>query len=137
MAMPLCSSSAGVFEPGSCLSPPSTFEDAIVGAVIFDWNGLPQEYFVSQASEPLLWEKTVFQVLGLRWLLMSTLNLENFHYAKVLCEAHTAFILRQQEYYVALLLDTSLIQTNDPLLMEGLWNFQVSGLRSNPQFQML
>lgn len=118
----------GVVSPGS-------YYDCVVGAVVFDWNGLPQEYFVTPESERLPWEQAVFQMLGLRWLLMSYSRLGGFYHARVSCQDYTAFVIRQREYYMAILLERSEARDRDPAFMEWLRAFEVSYLRSDPRFQ--
>jgi hypothetical protein len=113
---------------------PRSYYDCVVGAVVFDWNGLPQEYFVIPESELLPWEQTVFQMLGLRWLLMSYLRLGGFYHARVSCQEYTAFVIRQREHYMAVLLERSDDRENDPTFMEWLRAFEVSYLRSDPRF---
>lgn len=111
-----------------------SYDSWIVGAVLFDWNGLPQEYFVDSQRTTIPWEQAVFQVLGLRWLLMSSLRLEGFSYAKVACQGYVAFIIRKRENYVALLLDRDSQSCTDLAFMEWLYRFDVTDLRNHPRF---
>lgn len=135
IAPPASHASTQAIASTTALARPGTYYDAVVGAVVFDWNGLPQEYFVIPESELLPWEQTVFQMLGLRWLLMSYLNLGGFYHAKVSCENYSAFVVRQREYYMAILLERSDTRDSDPAFMEWLQAFEVSYLRTDPRFQ--
>ncbi len=135
IAPPASQTSTNAITATAAVVRPGTYYDAVVGAVVFDWNGLPQEYFVIPESELLPWEQTVFQMLGLRWLLMSYLNLGGFYHAKVSCENYSAFVVRQREYYMAILLERSDARDSDPAFMEWLQAFEVSYLRTDPRFQ--
>jgi len=80
--------------------------NAIVGVAVFDWNGLPKEYLMTDENRDVSWVQTVFQILGLRSLLISSLFLEGFQHATVSDDRYHAVILKQREYYVALLINT-------------------------------
>lgn len=118
----------------------NAYYERIAGAVLFDSNGLPQEYFTALQSQDISWEQAVFQVLGLRWLLMSSLQLEGFNYAKVSCNRYLAFVLRRRDYYMALLfrkpLDSALTDADSPPeFVNWLRGFEVQTLRTDPRFQ--
>ena len=118
---------------------PVNYYDAVVSAVVFDWNGMPQEYFMVpswEESSTLAWEKAVFQVLGLRWLLMSSLNLEGFQHSKLKGDAYTIHIIRQQEHHMALLLESCELRDRQPDFLEWLCGFDLSYLRNDPRFQI-
>jgi hypothetical protein len=117
---------------------PVDYGDRIAGAVLFDNTGFPHEYFICDRPTGISWEQTVFQVLGLRGLLMSSLRLEGFRYAKVSCCDHTAFIIRKRENYMALLLTQEQEENalHDPHFLHWLQDFEVSHLRTNPRFQV-
>lgn len=78
--------------------------DDILGAAIFDLNGLPREYFITAENANTSWVQIVFQALGLKPLLMSSLELEGFHHISTTLEQNTAVVVRGKNTYVALLL---------------------------------
>ncbi len=81
----------------------------IIGAAIFDFSGLPQEYFVTPDNESTSWVQLVFQSLGLKSLLMSSLKLEGFSYICIELGQQTAIVVRTKEEYIALLMRQSLV----------------------------
>ncbi|MGB3136993.1 MAG: hypothetical protein WBG38_15410 [Nodosilinea sp.] len=76
----------------------------IIGVAIFDFNGLPQEYFITIDHDSTGWVQLVFQALGLKSLLMSSLKLYGFSHICIELEQQTAVVVRTKETYVALLL---------------------------------
>jgi hypothetical protein len=121
------------------LSPQSSLEsytENIVGAAIFDWNGLPKEYFTTEENGDISWVQTVFQVLGLRSLLMSSLRLEGFHHATVCSEGYSAVIIKQRDNYVALLVDTTGLSELSPAFLQWAQSFDYNRLNTDPRFHM-
>ncbi|MBD2019954.1 hypothetical protein H6F43_07100, partial [Leptolyngbya sp. FACHB-36] len=80
-----------------------SYPDRVVGAAVFDLNGLPKEYFTTSDSTGMGWVQTIFQALGLRSLLMSSLQLEGFHHATIHGEEYSAIVVKQRAHYTALL----------------------------------
>lgn len=80
----------------------------ILGVAIFDFSGLPREYFITADNESTSWVQLVFQALGLKLLLMSSLKLEGFSHICIDLDQQTAIVVRTKEEYVALLLGRSL-----------------------------
>ena len=76
---------------------------AILGAAVFDCNGLPKDYFTSADYQDISWVQTAFQALGLRSLLISSLQLDTFHYAIVHGTQYCAVVTKQHEGYVAII----------------------------------
>lgn len=74
----------------------------ILGIAIFDINGLPREYFVTEENPGTGWVQIVFQALGLRSLLSSSLELEGFHQITIALEETTAIVVRRRQDYIAL-----------------------------------
>jgi len=106
----------------------------VVGAAIFDLNGLPKEYFTTAENHSMGWLQTIFQALGLRSLLMSSLQLENFQYAVIEGSGYCAVIVKQRTSYSALLLK----QKSEEISIEVIdWaqTFEPEVLRENPRFQ--
>jgi hypothetical protein len=48
-------------QPASSLSTQEAMLENIVGVAIFDFNGLPQEYFITADNESTSWVQLVFQ----------------------------------------------------------------------------
>ncbi len=121
-------------------NPPSYFENSampyindVVGAAIFDLNGLPKEYFTTSDNESMGWLQTIFQALGLRSLLMSSLQLETFHHAVIEGSDYYAVIVKQRTVYTALLLKQTEAVSLD--LIQWAQTFDAEVLRTNPRFQ--
>ena len=74
----------------------------ILGVALFDLSGLPREYFVTNENPTTGWVQIVFQSLGLRSLLSSSLELEGFHRITINLEATTAMVVRRKQDYIAL-----------------------------------
>lgn len=82
----------------------SSYIDQILGVAIFDPNGLPKEYLATADNYDMGWVQTTFQALGLRLLLMSSLQLEGFNHAVIHGDGYNALIVRQSTGYLALLI---------------------------------
>lgn len=115
--------------------PMSSYPDYVVGAAIFDLNGLPKEYFTTPDSTGMNWVQTIFQALGLRSLLMASLQLEGFHHATIHGDEFCAVVVKQRTQYTALL-----VRQHQEVITESFiqWmqNFQLSELRHNPRFRV-
>ncbi|NER82427.1 MAG: hypothetical protein F6K42_23260 [Leptolyngbya sp. SIO1D8] len=74
----------------------------ILGVAIFDINGLPREYFVTEGDPSTSWVQIVFQALGLRSLLTSSLKLEGFHQISICLKDTTIVVVRRRYDYIAL-----------------------------------
>lgn len=118
------------FSPVSVSSTPI---DDILGAAIFDLNGLPKEYFATADETSMIWVQTIFQALGLRSLLMAFLQLEGFHHAAVQGEEYCAIVVKQKNLYIALLLRQKNEEISDQLV-KWVQTFQPEILKSHPHF---
>ena len=111
------------------------YPDYIVGAAIFDLNGLPKDYFTTADNHSMSWVQTIFQALGLRSLLMSSLQLEGFHHATIYGTEYCAVVVKQKNHYTALL-----VKQKDDIVNEAFiqWvqTFQLNDLKQNPRFQL-
>jgi len=74
----------------------------ILGVALFDINGLPREYFVTEENPSTSWVQIVFQALGLRSLLASSLELEGFQQITIRLAETTAIVVRRRHDYIAL-----------------------------------
>jgi hypothetical protein len=79
----------------------------IIGAAVFDLQGLPKHYFSTVENPNTAWTQTIFQMLGLKSLLALGLGLENFQYAVMQGDRYTAVVLNQRSQYLALLVTFS------------------------------
>jgi hypothetical protein len=124
-------------------SPPSLSHDRwIVGAAVFDWTGLPIQYFVSMDTVTLPWEEAVFEALGLQALLLKFLKLEGFSSARVISHpiegvCYSAMVMRRREHYLALLIDDRELCLENPEFRAWLDRFEAVQLRDNPRFQRM
>lgn len=119
----------------SSMNPPVSYADYIIGAAIFDLNGLPKEYYTTSESSNMSWVQTIFQALGLRSLLMSSLQLEGFRHSIIHGSEYCAVVVKQKAHYTALL-----VQQRDDLISDGFiqWvhSFELSDLKQNPRFRV-
>jgi predicted regulator of Ras-like GTPase activity (Roadblock/LC7/MglB family) len=91
-------------QPESTPLTQDTLVENIIGVAIFDFSGLPREYFITADNESTSWVQIVFQALGLKSLLMSSLKLEGFSHICIELSEQTAIVVRTKEEYVALLM---------------------------------
>ncbi|HEY9879270.1 MAG TPA: hypothetical protein V6D29_12505 [Leptolyngbyaceae cyanobacterium] len=112
--------------------------DDILGVAIFDLNGLPREYFVTPENDSTNWVQIVFQSLGLKSLLMSSLKLESFQHISIYLNQQTAIVVRTKNAYVALLLKGKRhFPTTEVAERFSQWvrHFEQHTLRQNPRFK--
>lgn len=102
---------------------------ALIAAITFDALGLPEQYFGSpRLKGKIVGAKLMGRVLSLQSLLMSSLQLGSFSYAKTTCEAYTTIVIvAQDSRYIALLFDPATISrvTTSALCQ---WMRQLDGL---------
>lgn len=91
-------------ETSSSLSSQEAILNSILGVAIFDLNSLPKEYYVTAENNNTHWVQLVFQSLGLKSLLMSSLKLEGFMHIAIGFSSQTAVVVRTKDDYVALLM---------------------------------
>ncbi|AFY69338.1 hypothetical protein Pse7367_1040 [Thalassoporum mexicanum PCC 7367] len=114
-----------------------TYEQYALGAATFDPSGLPKEYYtLADGDKNISWVQTIFQALGLRSLLSSSLKLDHFYYAVIRGKKYAAVVVRQHNSYFALLLDIENNIISDKFIA---WarHFDVEKLKRNPRFQMV
>jgi len=112
-----------------------SYMDDVIGAAIFDLNGLPKEYFTTPDTSNMSWVQTIFQALGLRSLLISSLQLEGFHHATIQGLEHCAIVVKQRTHYIALLLKYSVEEVPADMI-EWACAFEPEWLRDNPKFRV-
>ena len=115
---------------------PTSCPDCVVGAAVFDLNGLPKEYFTTSDMTGASWVQTIFQALGLRSLLMSSLQLEGFHHATIHGVEYSAVVVKQRAHYAAFLVrpqDETLSET----FIQWVKTAQPNELKQNPRFQVI
>ena len=127
------SKSAMLSDPNSETSG-SSYLDSIVGAAIFDLSGLPREYLITNDIDNMSWVQTIFQALGLRSLLTSSLQLEGFHHVAIYTRDYCSLVVKQKNQYTALLISHAQSQPIAPDFIEWARHFEPSQLKSNPQF---
>lgn len=115
---------------------PLAYANAIFGAAIFDLSGLPKEYFTTCESSDISWVQTVFQSLGLQSLLLSSLQLEGFRYARIHGKDHCAIVVKQRACYTALLLDPNLPETSGSAFVHWVQALEPHSLKAHPRFSM-
>lgn len=136
----MASASISLSQPGLNIPAKTSLKITdILGVAIFDLTGLPREYFVTEENPTTGWVQIVFQALGLRSLLSSSLELDGFHQITINLEETTAIVVRRRQDYIALQFKGRLL-VNNPADSERLMN-QIGGLnpdklRQHPHFKV-
>jgi hypothetical protein len=106
----------------------------VIGVAVFDLSGLPHEYLTTSDSPDISWVQTIFQALGLRSLLMASLQLDGFTSATICGDRYCAFVVRQKFYYIAFLVHS---EDNhlDPQMREWMRSCDLDSLKLHPRFQ--
>lgn len=136
----MASASISLSQPGLNIPAKTSLKITdILGVAIFDLTGLPREYFVTEENPTTGWVQIVFQALGLRSLLSSSLELDGFHQITINLEETTAIVVRRRQDYIALQFKGRLL-INNPADSERLLN-QIGGLnpdklRQHPHFRV-
>ena len=86
-------------------------------------------------DDNMSWVQTIFQALGLRSLLMSSLQLEGFHHATILGTGYAAVVIKQKAHYVALLVQPQ--AAIDASFIEWVQTFESGELKTNPRFNLV
>lgn len=118
----------------SSTSPSETYADSVIGAAIFDPSGLPKEYFTTPDSGDIGWVQTIFQALGLRSLLVSSLRLEGFSHAIIHGTGYFAIVVKQKANYTALLVKQNDLRGVSQSFVRWVHEFEPSTLRNHPRF---
>lgn len=116
--------------------PDFSYPDYVVGAAIFDLNGLPKEYFTTAENNNISWVQTIFQALGLRSLLTSSLQLEGFHHAIIQGAGYCAVVVRQNARYTALLLRRNAPINISDRFWQWLQELEPQVLKANARFRL-
>ncbi|MEO1069137.1 MAG: hypothetical protein AAFW95_08440 [Cyanobacteria bacterium J06638_6] len=95
-------------QPTSSLPNQDMLIETIWGVAIFDFSSLPKEYFITADNESTSWVQIVFQALGLKSLLMASLELDGFSHICIELDQQTAVLVKTQEAYIALLMSQPL-----------------------------
>lgn len=114
----------------------AAYANSIVGAAIFDLNGLPKEYFMTGESNNMGWVQTIFQALGLRSLLISSLQLEGFHHAVIHGAGCCAVVVKQPARYLALLVRQTEPTAITDTFIQWVQAFEPSALKANSKFHV-
>lgn len=111
----------------------------ILGVALFDLSGLPRDYFVTEENSTTHWVQIVFQALGLRSLLSSSLELEDFHQVTIKLEATTAIVVRRQQDYIALQFKGQMMtrnQMDEKQFIAFIEALDLDQLRQHPHFRV-
>ncbi len=112
------------------------YMDDVLGAAIFDLNGLPKDYYITDESSTINWVQTIFQALGLRSLLMSSLQLEGFHHAVINGSGYSAVVVKQPACYIAMLIRRTNETAITPAFIQWVQDFESSRLRADSRFRI-
>ena len=112
----------------------TTYVDTIIGAAIFDLSGLPKDYFTTNESKDIRWDKTIFQALGLRSLNMASLQDDGFRHAVIHGTGYCAVVMKQRAQYTAFLIHRDDFSQLSDSLMQWIQEFEPGVLISNPRF---
>jgi len=112
----------------------TSFSDSVIGAAIFDFSGLPKEYYTTAQNPDISWVQTIFQALGLRSLITSSLQLDGFQHAVIHGTEHSAVVVKQKTRYMALLIRKSEFLKRSDIFLSWMQEFEPSTLRANTRF---
>lgn len=118
-------------------APQQSYTDAIIGAAVFDLSGLPKEYFTTSENGDISWVQTIFQALGLRSLLMSSLQVDGFHHAIIHGTSYCAIVVKQRVRYIALLVRREDFVQMSQSFIQWMQNFEPVILTANPRFSIV
>jgi len=113
-----------------------SYIDSILGAAIFDLNGLPKKYFTTAESTSMSWVQAIFQALGLQSLLISSLQLEGFNHATIRGKDYCAVVVKQRTSYVALLLVEPFREPPDHQFIQWARTLNPNDLSQHPRFEV-
>lgn len=120
----------------STSDPQMSYVDSLLGAAVFDLNGLPREYFTTEESSDISWVQTIFQALGLRSLLISSLQLEGFHHTIIHGSDYCAVVVKQKSQYVALLVSQTKQKVVSDAFIQWVQDFEPNALKMNARFRV-
>lgn len=114
-----------------------SYANAVIGAAVFDLSGLPKEYFTTIENGDISWVQTIFQALGLRSLLTSSLQIDGFHHAVIHGTGYCAVVVKQRVRYVALLVRREdFVHVSQPFI-QWMQSFEPVILTTNPRFSVV
>lgn len=114
-----------------------SYANAVIGAAVFDLSGLPKEYFTTVENGDISWVQTIFQALGLRSLLTSSLQIDGFHHAVIHGTGYCAIVVKQRVRYVALLVRREDFMHMSQSFIQWMQNFEPVVLTANPRFSVV
>lgn len=118
----------------ACLLMP--FAERLLGAAVFDFNGLPREYFVNrEEKEDVRWVQVIFQALGLQSLLASSLQLEGFRHVVIDSSDCFAVVVRHKSGYISLLLQREGTNPLSRSVIQWAHELEPHLLREDPRFK--
>ncbi len=112
----------------------SAYVDAVIGAAIFDLSGLPKDYFTTAENSDISWVQTIFQALGLRSLIMASLQVDGFRHAAIHGTGYCAIVVKQRVRYVALLVRRDDFAAFADSFLLWMQTFEPGLLTSNSRF---
>lgn len=111
----------------------------ILGIALFDLSGLPRDYFLTEENLAADWVQIAFQALGLRSLLSSSLDLDDFHQVTIKLEDTTIIVVRRPQDYIALQFKSQLLshhQMNEEQVIAFIEALELDQLRQHPHFRV-
>ncbi len=114
------------------------YQAAILSAATFDLSGLPREYFLRvTGTHTIAWVQTIFQVLGVRSLLASSLQLEGFSHTILRGSEYTALVVKQPNGYLAILYEPDYQDLTNSSLTEWARQLNSNQLKKDQNFQVV
>lgn len=103
-------------------------------------NGLPVQYFVTEANPSTGWVQIVFQAIGLRSLLSASLQLGTTQQIMIHSEETTVIVVRCRQGYIALQFQDQLTfnsATEREQLMTLVNGLEAEKLHQHPHFKAI
>jgi hypothetical protein len=118
--------------------PNQVYQSDILSAATFDLSGLPRDYFIRiTGTHTIAWVQTIFQVLGVRSLLSSSLKLEGFSHAILKGSEYMALVVKQPNGYLAILYELNYSELANPSLTDWAKQLNPNQLKKDKRFQLI
>jgi hypothetical protein len=121
-------------DPTSSETIADIYLEQVIGAAVFDLNGLPKQFFITPENPSLIWTQTILQILGLKSLLNPLMPAETFHYVTFSGHQYRALVVNRRSLYLALAIKHHEDEISHEFIRWA-WQVQLETFQKNPRFQ--